>query len=184
MSILSIFHKYICILRIPYYWLRHNTISIHSHIRNRVFLRNCKVGKYCYIGSGSTINDTVIGNYCSIAPNVQIGGMEHSYWTLSNSTFLSDECISGNVTHIGHDVWIGAGSIIKQGITIGEGAVIGANSFVNKDVQPYSIVAGSPAKLLKPRFEQKIIEQINNSQYWLYSPQKAKRILLKIKVNH
>lgn len=106
--------------------------------------------------------------------------MEHSYWYPSISPRLSHYCIFGKKTVIGHDVWIAASAIIKQGVKIGNGAVIGANSFVNKDVPPYAIVVGSPAKILKYRFNQKQIEIIEESKYWEFSPNEARQILARV----
>ena len=93
------------------------------------------------------------------------------------SPILSDECKFPERTVIGNDVWIGAQAIIKQGVRIGNGAVIGANSFVNKDVEAYSIVVGSPAKHIKYRFEENVIEEIAKSKYWEKNPQEAKQML-------
>ena len=72
-------------------------------------------------------------------------------------------------TTIGNDVWIGSGVKIKTGITIGDGAVIGAGSVVTKDVAPFSIVAGVPAKLIKMRFSPEIIERIQTLAWWQYN---------------
>ena len=140
-------------------------------------MHNVRVGKNCFIGGNSSYNDTVIGNYCSLAMGVQVGGMEHSYMDVSMSPRLSDKCVDGIITQIGHDVWIGADSIIKQGIRIGNGAVVGANSFVNKDVPPYAIVFGSPAKIYKYRFDKDTIDVIEKTHYWDYTPKEAKRII-------
>lgn len=93
------------------------------------------------------------------------------------SPLLSDECKTPERTVIGNDVWIGAQAIIKQGVRIGDGAVIGANSFVNKDVEPFSIVVGSPAKHIKYRFEKNIQKAITESAYWNENPRRAKEIL-------
>lgn len=76
---------------------------------------------------------------------------------------------------IGNDVWIGVDCIIKRGLTIGNGAVIGANSVVTKDVPPYAIVVGSPAKIIRYRFEQQKIDLIENSKWWSTPPQKPKK---------
>lgn len=157
--------------------LRKNRISKGVEIGKNVHLRKCIIGKYCYIGSNSIINHAEIHAYCSVAPGVQIGGMEHSTWQASTNTHLSEECIFGNTTYIGPDVWIAAGSIIKQGVTIGQGAVVGANSFVNKDIPPYAIVVGSPARILKYRFNDDIIQRLIESEYWKLSPTNAKKVL-------
>ena len=146
-------------------------------------MRNTHIGNYTYVGPNGCYNNTRIGNYCSLSVGVQIGGMEHSYWEVSTSTRLSDSCIRERLTTIGHDVWIGADSIIKQGVTVGNGAVIGANSFVNKDVPPYAIVFGTPAKVFKYRFDEDTIKRIEESRYWEYKPIKAKEIISKININ-
>ena len=75
---------------------------------------------------------------------------------------------------IGNDVWIGTDSIIRRGVTIGDGAVIGANSFVNKDVPPFAVVAGNPAKLIRYRFSQKKIDCILKSEWWLLDLEQAR----------
>ncbi len=167
-------------LKKPLYTIRYSRFGTGSIIERNVILHNTIIGKYCYIGPNSSYNDTRIGNYCSFATGVQIGGMEHSYWDISTSTRLSDSCISGKITTIGNDVWIGADSIVKQGVTIGNGAVIGANSFVNKDVPPYAIVFGSPAKIYKYRFTEEEIRRIEESNYWDYEPSIAKKIISEI----
>lgn len=185
MNFLKTIKQTITILfKVPYYWLRHNRISVTSEIGKNSFLKNCIVGKWCFIGGNGTFNNTEIGNYTCIAPSCQIGGMEHSYWRASISPKISNECISDRVTHIGHDVWIAANCIIKQGVTIGDGAVVGAQSFVNKDVPPYAIVFGSPAKIHKYRFDEAMINRLNESYYWNFEPEKAINILEEIETSN
>lgn len=162
---------------LPFYKLRHNKIDLTTEIGGNNHLRDCVLGKWCYIGPKGNLNSAIIGNYTCIAPSCQIGGMEHPYWDFSISPLLSDKYVFGKKTYIGHDVWIAADCIIKQGISIGNGAVVGANSFVNKDVPPYAIVAGSPAKILKYRFDEKTIAALESSCYWEFEPSKAKVIL-------
>ena len=135
------------------------------------------IGKYNYIARRNSLYNVEVGNYCCFGPDVHIGGMQHSYWWYSMSPLLSEECKAPDQTIIGNDVWIGAQVVIKQGVKIGDGAVIGANSFVNKDVEPFSIVVGSPAKHLKYRFDKETQDKIRNSSYWDEKPEKAKQIL-------
>ena len=106
--------------------------------------------------------------------------MEHPYWDKTISPKLSNEYVFGNKTIIGHDVWIGANVIIKQGVKIGNGAVIGACSFVNKDVPSYAIVFGIPAKLYKYRDCKKLEDKLENSKYWKNTPGRAKDLLSQI----
>lgn len=167
--------------RYPYYTLKRNIVPFSSILAKRVFLNHSKIGKYCYIGSNTNISYTQIGNYCCIASNVVIGGMEHPHWDLSMSPRLTNDYIYGKKTFIGNDVWIATGCIIKQGVTIGDGALIGAGSFVNKDVEPYSIVVGTPAVHLKYRDCKKYEEKLKNSKYWEYNPNIAKQKLNQVK---
>lgn len=108
-----------------------------------------------------------IGSYCSIASNVSflLGG-EHRIDTISTYPFQvqvfgkNKEAGSKGDIVIKDDVWIGEGAIILSGITIGQGAVIAAGSVVTKNVEPYTIVAGNPAKVIKYRFEEDIIQEL------------------------
>lgn len=137
-----------------------------------------QMGRYIYIGKNTTIsNCSEIGSFTSISSGVKIGLMVHPQDYISTSpifyavrrgfvkldTFDETE---GKTTVIGHDVLISANAMIKNGITIGHGAIIGAGSFVDKDVPPYAIVVGTPAKILRFRFEEKIIVQLLESQWW------------------
>lgn len=166
----------------PYLILRRNHVPLSSRIDSNCTMSFCTVGDYCYIRSGAQFNHVVIGNYCSFAADVQIGGMEHPLSEFSTSARLFGElCVSDKTTVIGNDVWVAAGAIIRQGVKIGDGAVVGANSFVNSDIPPYAVVAGSPAKIIKFRFEQDVQDKIKKTQYWKFPPKKARAILQDLK---
>jgi acetyltransferase-like isoleucine patch superfamily enzyme len=122
--------------------------------------------------------DVKIGSFCSIADNIQIfiGGDHRTDWVttypfghIHNDIFPwhgeGHPTTKGNVV-IGHDVWIGANATILSGVTIGDGAVVSANSVVVKDVPAYGIVGGNPAKLLKMRFTEDQIERLLNNPWW------------------
>ena len=114
-------------------------------------LYDCEIGNYNYFGPGVVINRTTIGNYCSIGPNVVVGGMEHNYSNFSTSTKLfRHEKFKDTV--IEDDVWIGASAVVRTGLTIGKGSIIGSNAVVLKDVPPMSIVVGNPGVIKKRRF--------------------------------
>lgn len=168
-------------LRIPLYWLRQCDFGKGTYVSNHVALRKSKIGTYTHVGPYCSFNCVNIGNYCSIATSVHIGGEEHAFSDFSTSDFLSNQNDAETMTYIGNDVWIGAQCYIRMGITIGDGAVVGANSFVNKDVPPYAIVAGSPAKIMKYRFDDVTISKIQQSKYWDYTPKKAKEIINELK---
>ena len=137
------------------------------------------VGRYTYSGKNLTCSHCDIGAFCSISWNVSLGGAEHSYYHISTHPFLyssgwgiikpgdepaydrfNEKCIIGN------DVWIAANACICRGVTIGDGAVIAAGAVVTKDVPPYTIVAGVPAKPIKKRFSDDIIEILLESKWW------------------
>ena len=138
-------------------------------LKNTYVCGNSKVDSYTYIGPNSSISKSEIGRYCSIAGNTNIGHGEHPLDLISTNAvfiespyerFTHEDCI------IEHDVWIGVGAIIKRGVRLGTGSVIGANSFVNKSVPPYAIVVGSPARLVRFRFDEQKIKQIMSTKWW------------------
>lgn len=167
----------------PLYAIRHNKIHYTSYAKGSCSLMFSCIGRYCFLNRYANLNHVKMGNYCSIGPFVLIGGEEHSIEHVSMSNLLSDYGVYDCITEIGNDVWIGTQSCIKQGVKIGNGAVVGANSFVNKDVPPYAIVVGSPAKIIRYRFPQEMIDKIERSQYWNYPPNEAKRIISEIKTS-
>lgn len=176
----TIYFSLFFFIRYPLNLIKRNSIHYSTRISTNVNIARSRIGKFCYIASNVNIVGARIGNYVSIAPGVQIGGMEHSYWWYSTSTFLSDYCISNRQTIIEDDVWIAAGAIIKQGVKIGRGSVVGAMSFVNKDVPENSIVIGIPAKFKKHRFDMETFSKLGDSLFWTYSPRRAREILSKL----
>lgn len=142
------------------------------------------VGRHTYL-SGPRIdviahlNPISIGGFCSIARGVQIQEYNHNTSGLSTA-FISrridssrglnlDEIESKGPIMIGHDVWIGANCIIVSGVSIGTGAVIAAGSVVTKDVPPYAVMAGNPARFLRYRFQDiSVIERLLASEWWTW----------------
>ncbi|MBY8082158.1 CatB-related O-acetyltransferase [Vibrio fluvialis] len=126
-----------------------------------------------------------IGKFCSISWGVTIGAGEHDYNKITTHDFLYNtgyDINDGKVSYdrfkdnlsIGNDVWIGTNATICRGVTVGDGAVIGANSVVTKDVPPYAIVVGSPARVLKYRFDDKIIALLMDLKWWDLPPELIK----------
>lgn len=141
------------------------------------------LGKHSYIGSGYACSheETRVGKFCSIAVNVAIGVSNHQLYLLTtfpieimgkvaeNMKYKQQwrGCLGGNLpVTVGNDVWIGRGVIILNGITIGDGCVIGAGAIVTHDVPPYAVVAGSPARIIKYRFSQEIINDLLHLKWW------------------
>lgn len=147
--------------------------------------KNSVVGDYTYIGNSCYITKAQIGRYTSIANNVTIGAGEHDLTEVSTSAWFYDdplkilrrgECVIGN------DVWIGVDSIIRRGVKVGNGAVVGANSFVNKDVPDFAIVAGNPARFVRYRFDEEVRAEISASKWWEKDLPEAKEIIKKLKI--
>lgn len=137
-----------------------------------------QIGAYSYIRSGSELQGScTIGRYCSIGPHVVIGleKNKHPMHWLTTALFTPvlearyTSTLKSEITTIGHDCWIGRGVVIMAGVKVGHGAVIAAGSIVTKDVPPYAVWAGTPAKLVKYRFSSEMIEKLLASQWWNYS---------------
>lgn len=155
-------------------------------IKNVRIGRNVSIGRFTYIKSGTIYGDVKIGRFCSIAENVAIGATSHPTSWLSTSPFCYGEIFKTkstfvkyddpSVTIIGNDVWIGANSVIRKGIIVGDGAVIGAGSVVVKNVPPYAIVGGIPAKIIKYRFDENTIQKLLELKWWLLEPEKLNNL--------
>lgn len=139
------------------------------------------MGAFSY--SHSTLPlDTIVGRYCSIAGNVSVLGTQHPLDLFTTSSITYDNPFkiknfsykkviipSSSPIIIKNDVWIGANAILKPGIIIGNGSVIAANALVTKDVPDYAIVAGIPAKVIRYRFSEKIIQELLDIAWWEYN---------------
>jgi acetyltransferase-like isoleucine patch superfamily enzyme len=144
-------------------------------INRRNYVNNSQIGCFSYTGLNTIINFANIGRFCSIARNVDIGGFDHEYDKVTtmpvfrlNNMLGKDVIPDENYKQclIGNDVWIAAGANILHKVKIGDGAIIGAGAVVTKDVEPYSIVAGLPAKKIKQRFSDEIISDLLEVQWW------------------
>lgn len=133
------------------------------------------IGSRTSIGRYSKVQFAQIGRFCSVSWDVTIGALEHPLNAVSTHAFSyrkqfglckEDEQIMHRTVVIGNDVWIGCGVIIMPGVNIGDGAVIGAGAVVNRDVEPYEIVGGVPARHLKYRFSEDIRKKLLDAQWW------------------
>ena len=150
-------------------------------------IKGCKLHKTVKVGQRSNLLDVEIGKYTSVT----IGGGVHPLDRISTSPLFYD---AGNdwktsrfispdnakieqvKTNIGSDVWIGDNAYIKAGKTVGDGAIIGAGSVVTHDIPPYAIVAGVPAKVIRYRFPQDVIEKLLKSEWWAMDEDNLERM--------
>lgn len=158
--------------------LRDCSIDKTAKVSQRSNLVNVTMGRYSYVGAANSINNVSIGSFCSIASYCAIGGGGHPLNYVSTSpVFLKERNIFGESfseltfdsaprTTIGNDVWIGEAAFIKAGITVGNGAVVGAHAVVTKDVPSYSVVVGAPARVIKYRFESSTIRALEDLAWW------------------
>ena len=158
-----------------------NVLGEHPAVKN--------IGKYTYgnpkimyWGENATLT---IGKFCSIADNVKIflGGNHKIDWFTtypfsalneqwpSATSIIGHPSTNGDVI-IGNDVWIGHSSTILSGVKIGDGAVIGAESLVTKDIEPYTVVGGNPAKVIKKRFTEKEVKFLLELKWWEWEASK------------
>jgi len=137
------------------------------------FNGNIKVGYATTFGIHNLIHgDIEIGKYCQFAPYAAINTFNHPVHHMS--TYINKRLLDGLLTKyktndktiVGNDVWVGKNAIILGGVTVGDGAVIAAGSIVTKDVPSYHIVAGVPAKIVKPRFSEGIINELLALEWW------------------
>lgn len=157
------------------------TLGNYVEVKAHSILNHVSMDDYSYCAGYNQIDYAKIRKFCSIASNVRINPGNHPTYTriaLHHFTYRSDlyglgesdaaffEWRKKNQVEIGHDVWIGHHAIIMPGVKIGNGAVIGAGAIVTKDVIPYSMVVGVPAKVIKMRFDHELIAKIEKSEWW------------------
>jgi acetyltransferase-like isoleucine patch superfamily enzyme len=160
--------------------VRKSTFGGYNKLYDHVRLWYSSIGEYSYIAKNSQITRTYIGKFCAIGPNVQMGLGTHptkefvSIHPAFYSTFrqvpisfaTKNLFVEQSLISIGNDVWIGANAILADGITIGDGAIIAAGAVVTKNVEPYQIVGGVPAKFIKKRFTDEQIKFLLEFKWW------------------
>lgn len=167
-----------------------SSLKINVRTGKKVFigmfnnLNNVQIGDFTYIAGSSRIRNAKIGSYTSIAKGLNTGFGTHPrkrfstspIFHSSNNVFKTKYILENNFeelkeTKIGNDVWIGINVILMDGVNIGDGSIVAAGSVVTKDVLPYTIVGGIPAKLIKMRFDNDTINVLQNSRWWKSNPE-------------
>lgn len=133
---------------------------------NTVVMDDVSIGKYSYINKNSYIENCSIGNYCCISSGVYVCPFEHDINRRTSHPFVGEPKTKREAVTIGHDVLISLNVIVLKGVNIGNGAVIAAGAVVTKDVLPYEIVGGVPAKHIGWRFSSDEIKRIELTHWW------------------
>jgi len=172
--------------------VENSTLGRYTEIRERSRLEEVEFGDYSYIMQDGSVWCATIGKFVNIAAAVRINATNHPTWraTLHHFTYRAPmywddvepdhDLFAWRRQHrvtIGHDVWIGHGATILPGVTVGNGAVIGAGAVVSKDVAPYTIVGGIPAKLIRQRFTAEIGASMDRIAWWDWEHDKLRRAL-------
>ena len=181
-----------------WFWKRRQQIPKGARVKGRLqyeepvkfetarLFGDCSLGAFTYLNFNVRVNDATIGRYCSIGEGAHIGAIQHPMDRLSThpfaiggNKFTDDDIYNGIAekldrhhrrTVIGNDVWVGTRAIIMPGVSVGDGAVIGAGAVVTKDVPPYSIAVGVPAVVKRLRFDQPTVDRLLASQWWNFRP--------------
>ncbi len=172
--------------------VRDCTLGRYTDIGARTILLETEVGDYSYIVNDSNIAYTKFGKFCSVAAMTRINPGNHpmhraaqAHFTYRASSYFPDETDDADFFEwrrahrvvIGHDVWIGHGAIVLPGRSVGDGAVIAAGSVVTKDVAPYAIVGGNPARPIRQRFPSQIAARMVRLAWWHWSHERLRLAL-------
>lgn len=159
--------------------IEYSDVSPKAKINGHCKVFRSTIGDYTYVGDHQRLVYANIGKFCSIAGGGAIGMGAHTLNNLSTSPIFTAKHNGVGISwtdqqptdefreiNIGNDVWIGARAMVMGGITIGDGAVVGAGAIVTKDIPPYAIVGGVPARIIRYRFSEDIIAKLLELKWW------------------
>lgn len=160
--------------------LRRTQVHASSRIHAGSTAVDCQVDRHSFVGYDCQLLNVEIGPFCSLGSRITIGGVAHpSHFVSTSPVFLSHkdsvkakfarhDYLPSIPTTLGADVWVGDGAFIKAGVNVGHGAIIGMGAVVTRDVPPYAVVAGNPARLIRYRFDEDVVQGLLHSAWWTW----------------
>lgn len=167
-------------------------LGAYTEVGARTSMLESSMGDYSYIVNDGEVAYTIIGKFCSIAAHVRINPGNHpmqrasqahftyrasAYWPGEDDEASFFDWRRSTPVTLGHDVWIGHGVVILPGCGIGTGAVVGAGAIVTRDVPPYTIAVGNPARVVKRRFDEDTAARLEELAWWDWDHERLRRAL-------
>ena len=170
--------------------VEYSIVSPKAKVWEHCKLFHSSLGDYSYVGKHSSLVYAEVGKFCSIASNTSIGMGTHTLKKLSTSPVFTEakngtgqkwvmrtEVEPFRKVKVGNDVWIGTHAMVMGGVTIGNGAVVGAGAVVTKDVPPFAIVGGVPAKIIRYRFPKDVVDEVLKHEWWSLPDERLKEYI-------